>query len=184
MFDFVKDFSFRSLIRSVAKARWHCETRGVGKGPHRLFPRPAMEKPGARIMRSTFLAFSSNRLSSRSDVRCAPTGPGCRPPTSDRRFVRAIAKPEVARSVGQSKSQRRYAPISVRHYPGMPFTFLRNCVHLRRNTHGDGKVQDGPAFVRQHQKHVEDLEPDRGHDEEIHRYHRFQVIVEERPPGL
>jgi len=49
---------------------------------------------------------------------------------------------------------------------------------------GDGKVQDAPALVRQHQKHIQDLEPDRWHDQEIHRHHRFQVIVQERPPGL
>src|SRR5215469_10559768 len=33
-------------------------------------------------------------------------------------------------------------------------------------------------------RHRQDLEPDRWHDKEIHRHHRFQVIVQERPPGL
>src|SRR5215472_11471106 len=37
--------------------------------------------------------------------------------------------------------------------------------------------------VRQHQKHVQDLEPDRRHDEEVHRNKCFQVVVEEGPPG-
>ena len=45
-------------------------------------------------------------------------------------------------------------------------------------------MQDAPALVRQHQKHVQDLEPNCRHDEEIDRHHRFQVIVQERPPGL
>ena len=39
-------------------------------------------------------------------------------------------------------------------------------------------------LMRQHQKHVQDLEPDRRHDEEIDRHQCFQVIIEERPPGL
>src|SRR5215469_5854299 len=33
-------------------------------------------------------------------------------------------------------------------------------------------------------RHRQDLEPDRWHDKEIHRHHRFQVIVQERPPRL
>src|SRR5215471_14620498 len=55
---------------------------------------------------------------------------------------------------------------------------------FRRGMCGDCKVQDAPPLVRQHQKYVSDLEPNRGHDKEIHRHHRFQVIVQECPPGL
>ena len=55
---------------------------------------------------------------------------------------------------------------------------------LRGGMCGDGKVKNTPPLVQQHQKHVQDLEPDRWNDKEIHRRHRFQVIIEERPPGL
>jgi hypothetical protein len=48
----------------------------------------------------------------------------------------------------------------------------------------DREVHHAPPLMRQHQKHVQDLEPDRRHDEEIDRHQRFQVIIEERPPGL
>ena len=48
----------------------------------------------------------------------------------------------------------------------------------------DCEMQDPPAIMRQHQKHVQDLKPDRRHGEEVDRHHTLQVIVEESPPGL
>lgn len=47
-----------------------------------------------------------------------------------------------------------------------------------------GEVHDAPAFVRQHQKHVQDLEPDRGHREEVYRNQRRETIPQECPPRL
>jgi hypothetical protein len=38
--------------------------------------------------------------------------------------------------------------------------------------------------VCQHQKHIQDLEPDGRYDEEVDRHHGHQVIVEEGSPGL
>ena len=49
---------------------------------------------------------------------------------------------------------------------------------------GDREVHDAPALVRQHQKPVQDLEPDRRHNEEVHRDQCLQVVAEERPSGL
>src|SRR5258707_9034698 len=48
----------------------------------------------------------------------------------------------------------------------------------------DREMYDSSALVRQHQKHIQDLEPDVRHGEEVDRHHALQVIVEERPPGL
>src|SRR5260370_42596299 len=48
----------------------------------------------------------------------------------------------------------------------------------------DREMHDSSAPMRQHQKHVEDLEPDGRHGEEVDRHHALQVIVEERPLGL
>ena len=36
----------------------------------------------------------------------------------------------------------------------------------------------------QHQKHIQDLEPDRRNGEEIDRHHTLHVILKERSPGL
>ena len=48
----------------------------------------------------------------------------------------------------------------------------------------DREMDDPAAFVCQYQKHVQDLEPDRRHNEEIYRDHSLYVILEERSPGL
>jgi hypothetical protein len=45
-------------------------------------------------------------------------------------------------------------------------------------------MHNAPAIMRQHQKHIQDLEPDRRHSEEVDGHHTLHVIVEERPPGL
>jgi hypothetical protein len=47
-----------------------------------------------------------------------------------------------------------------------------------------GEVNDAPTLVRQHQKHVQDLESDRRHREEVDGYKAVDVILEESPPGL
>jgi len=46
------------------------------------------------------------------------------------------------------------------------------------------EMHDPPAIMSQHQKHLQDLEADRRHGEEVHRHHTLHVSVEERPPGL
>ena len=67
--------------------------------------------------------------------------------------------------------------------PGKGFAHLLRSP-LRRRMSCDCEMHDSSALVRQHQKHVQDLEPDGRHGEEVDRHHALQVIVEERPPGL
>src|ERR1035437_5730102 len=55
---------------------------------------------------------------------------------------------------------------------------------LRRWMRRDCEMHNASAIMRQHQKHVQDLEPDRRHGEEVDRHQILQVIVEESPPGL
>jgi len=45
-------------------------------------------------------------------------------------------------------------------------------------------MQNAPPVVRQHQKHVQDLEPDREHRKEVDRNHGLHVGVQEGPQGL
>ena len=45
-------------------------------------------------------------------------------------------------------------------------------------------MDDPPSVVRQNQKHVQDLKPDRRHSEEVHRHHGLDVILQESPPVL
>ena len=49
---------------------------------------------------------------------------------------------------------------------------------MRRNC----EMNDAPAIVCQHQKYVQDLEPDCRYHEEVHRYHA--LIIEKRTPTL
>src|SRR5258705_7365044 len=49
---------------------------------------------------------------------------------------------------------------------------------------GDAKMQNAPTIMRQHQEHVQDLEPDRRHRKEVDGNQGLHVIVEEGPPGL
>jgi hypothetical protein len=38
------------------------------------------------------------------------------------------------------------------------------------------EMYDPPTLMRQHQKHVQDLAPDRRHGEEVHSHHTFYVF--------
>jgi hypothetical protein len=49
---------------------------------------------------------------------------------------------------------------------------------------GDGEVQDASALVREDQEHVEDLEPDRWHSEEVNRHRGLDVTLKEGAPSL
>ena len=45
-------------------------------------------------------------------------------------------------------------------------------------------MDNASPIVRQHQKYVQDLEPDRRYHEEVHRHHALQMIIEKRTPTL
>src|SRR5215472_5642363 len=49
---------------------------------------------------------------------------------------------------------------------------------------GDTEMQNAPPVVRQHQEHVQDLEPDGRHRKEVDRSHCLHVVFKEGPPGL
>src|SRR5258708_23984878 len=49
---------------------------------------------------------------------------------------------------------------------------------------GDAKKQNAPTIMRQHQEHIQYLEPDRRHRKEVDGNQGLHVIVEECPPGL
>src|SRR6516225_7798809 len=55
---------------------------------------------------------------------------------------------------------------------------------FRRGVSGHGEMQDPAAVVSQHQEYVQHLKPNGWHREEVDRYHTFDVILQERPPGL
>ena len=46
------------------------------------------------------------------------------------------------------------------------------------------EVENASPVVRQHQKYVQDLEPDRWHREKVHGHQAAQVIVQKGPPSL
>ena len=46
------------------------------------------------------------------------------------------------------------------------------------------EVNDAPTLKGQHQEHVQDLEANRGHGEEIDGDEAFEMILQERSPGL
>jgi hypothetical protein len=48
----------------------------------------------------------------------------------------------------------------------------------------DVEVQYPPPFMGQHQEHVQNLEADGGHGEEVDRDKLLDVVVEKCPPGL
>ena len=45
-------------------------------------------------------------------------------------------------------------------------------------------MQNAPAVVRQHQEHIQDLEPDGRYRKEVDGNHALHVVGEEGPPGL
>ena len=49
---------------------------------------------------------------------------------------------------------------------------------------GDIEMEDPATVMRQHQEHIENLEPYRWNCEEIDRHHRLDMLVEEGTPGL
>jgi hypothetical protein len=49
---------------------------------------------------------------------------------------------------------------------------------------GHSKVQNPPAVMRQHQKHVQDLKSDGRHREEIDGDHTFHMVIQKGLPGL
>ena len=55
---------------------------------------------------------------------------------------------------------------------------------LRRRMLRDREMDDSPPFMCQHQKHVQDLEPDRRYGKEVDRHNAVDVIREERFPRL
>ena len=55
---------------------------------------------------------------------------------------------------------------------------------LRSGMSGYGKVENPAAVVRQHQKHIQDLESNGRHRKEVHRNHGLNVIFEESQPSL
>src|SRR5215468_6783825 len=55
---------------------------------------------------------------------------------------------------------------------------------LSRRMSGDAKVQNAPPVVRQHQEHVQDLEPYRRHRKKVDGNHSLHVVVQEGPPSL
>src|SRR6516162_10260546 len=44
---------------------------------------------------------------------------------------------------------------------------------------GDAKMQNAPPLMRQHQQHVEDLEPDGRYRKEVDRNHGLHVVLQE-----
>ena len=48
----------------------------------------------------------------------------------------------------------------------------------------DSKMQNAPAVVCQHQKHVEDLKADRRHGEKVDRNQALYMVFQKGPPGL
>jgi len=48
----------------------------------------------------------------------------------------------------------------------------------------DIDVENPAAVVRQHEEHVEHLEAERWHSEEVHGHRSREVILQERQPGL
>lgn len=53
-----------------------------------------------------------------------------------------------------------------------------------RGVSGDGKMQDTPSVMSEHEKHVQNLKPDRRHGEEVDRNQTLEMIFQEGPPGL
>jgi hypothetical protein len=49
---------------------------------------------------------------------------------------------------------------------------------------GHGEVHDTPAFMRQDEEHLQELEPNRRHDKELDRHETLNMILEEGPPRL
>src|SRR6516164_2545647 len=49
---------------------------------------------------------------------------------------------------------------------------------------GDAKMQNAPPLMRQHQQHVEDLEPDGRYRKEVDRNHGLHVVLQEGSPDL
>ena len=48
----------------------------------------------------------------------------------------------------------------------------------------DADMDNAAPIVCQHQKYVQDLEPDYRYHEEVHRYHALHMIIEKRTPTL
>lgn len=48
----------------------------------------------------------------------------------------------------------------------------------------DSEMHNPPTLVGQYQKHIQDLEPDRRHGEEIDGYKALDMVLEESPPRL
>src|SRR5687767_14821944 len=49
---------------------------------------------------------------------------------------------------------------------------------------GDSKMHNPPTLVREHQKYIQNLKPNRRHGEEIHGHQTTDVVFEECPPCL
>ena len=55
---------------------------------------------------------------------------------------------------------------------------------LRSRMCCDGEMQNTPTIMRQHEKHIQNLKPDRWHSEEVDGYKTVDVILEESAPRL
>src|SRR5499427_10258371 len=58
------------------------------------------------------------------------------------------------------------------------------CGPFRGRMSGDVKMQNAPPLMRQHQQHVEHLEPDGRYRKEVDRNHGLHVVLQEGSPGL
>jgi hypothetical protein len=67
--------------------------------------------------------------------------------------------------------------------PRKGLTKLLGCP-LRSWMSSHAEVQNTPPIVSKNQEDIQQLEPDRGHGEEVYRYYALHVILKEGPPSL
>src|ERR1044072_2810125 len=80
----------------------------------------------------------------------------------------------------QSRSRSRYCG-ALSHGNASPHLLRRP---LRSWMCRDREMNDASPIVCQYQKHVQYLEPDRWHSEEVDGHHAFPVVFKEGTPGL
>src|SRR5215471_13306732 len=83
--------------------------------------------------------------------------------------------PKIRSAIAQQIARRSLPRESLSQLLGSP---------LSRRMSGDAKVQNAPPVVRQHQEHVQDLEPYRRHRKKVDGNHSLHVVVQEGPPSL
>src|SRR5215468_5752866 len=122
-------------------------------------------------------ALPPNRADHPLDVGSLPGRPGCREHLLDTHRLHLLHKvrPEDPIAIAQQIARRSFPR------EGLP-QLLSSPLCGRMS--GDAKMQNAPTIMRQHQEHIQDLEPDRRHRKEVDRNQGLHVIVEECPPGL